>query len=192
MKDYLLELLRRDAYHKGKFALSSGNTRQHYINCKPVTLSGEGLLIVSSLLLDYIETDTVSVAGLTIGADPIVSGVAFKSHTEKGRTINALIVRKEPKGRGINTWIEGPLPPQGSKITVLEDVITTGKSAIKAVEKLRDIGYRVDRVVSIVDRQEDKEADIAMSNANLELYSLFTLKDILGKQILKEEFPEKR
>ena len=94
-----------------------------------------------------------------------------------GRLVNALIVRKEAKGHGTEAWIEGPLPPQGTRVTVLEDVITTGGSSIKAVEKLRDAGYVVDRVVSIVDRQEDGEADAAMKESKLELISLFTLKD---------------
>ena len=179
MDDYFLNLLRRDAYCRGEFILSSGKTSQHYINCKPITLNGEGLAIASSLLLNYIDPDTASVGGLTVGADPLVSGVAVMSHLV-GRKLNALIVRKEPKGRGTNTWIEGPLPPLGSKVAVLEDVVTTGKSAIKAVEKIRDLGYKVDCVVCIIDRQENKEADIAMSNANLDLYSLFTLKDIIG------------
>ena len=94
-----------------------------------------------------------------------------------GRMVNALIVRKEAKGHGTQAWIEGLLPPEGTHVTVLEDVITTGGSSIKAVEKLRDAGYVVDRVVAIVDRQEDGEADIAMKEAGLELRSLFSLRD---------------
>ena len=122
------------------------------------------------------EVNTNVVAGLTLGADPLVSGVSLVSALD-GRMVNALIVRKEAKGHGTQAWIEGPLPPEGTRVTVLEDVITTGGSSIKAVEKLRDAGYVVDRVVAIVDRQEDGEADIAMKEAGLELRSLFTLKD---------------
>ena len=70
------------------------------------------------------------------------------------------------------------MPPEGTKITVLEDVITTGGSAIKAVEKLRDAGYVVDRIVSIIDRQEDGEADAAMKEADLELISLYKLEEL--------------
>ena len=80
---------------------------------------------------------------------------------------------------GTGAWIEGPLPLEGAKVTVLEDVITTGGSAIKAAKKLRDAGYVVDRVVSIVDRQEDGEADKLMKNADLELVSLYKLEELI-------------
>jgi len=92
------------------------------------------------------------------------------------RLINALIVRKEPKGHGTGAWIEGPEFPKGTKVTVLEDVVTTGGSSIKAVEKLRDAGYEVDRIVTIVDRQEGGER--AIIDAGLELRSLFTIDDL--------------
>ena len=175
MKEELLELLKKDAYKKGEFTLSSGKTSEHYVKCKPVTLSGRGLTLASLSMLMHV--DTVYVAGLTLGADPLVSGVALVSALDQ-RLINGLIVRKEPKGHGTQAWIEGPLPPEGTKITVLEDVITTGGSAIKAVEKLRDAGYVVDRIVSIIDRQEDGEADAAMKEADLELISLYKLEEL--------------
>ena len=174
MKEELLELLKKDAYKKGEYKLSSGKASEHYVNCKPVILSGRGLTLASLLLLKEVNTNVVG--GLTLGADPLVSGVSLVSALD-GRLINALIVRKEAKGHGTQAWIEGPLPPEGTRVTVLEDVITTGGSSIKAVEKLRDAGYVVDRVVAIVDRQEDGEADIAMKEAGLELRSLFSLRD---------------
>ena len=93
------------------------------------------------------------------------------------RLVDALIVRKEPKGHGTGAWIEGPEFPEGTKVTVLEDVTTTGGSAIKAVEKLRDAGYVVERVVTIVDRQEG--AIEAMKDADLELRRLFTIDDLV-------------
>jgi len=174
MKDELLELLKKYSYKKGEYKLSSGKTSEHYVNCKPVTLSGRGLTLTSLLMLKEVNTNVV--AGLTLGADPLVSGVSLVSALD-GRMVNALIVRKEAKGHGTQAWIEGLLPPEGTHVTVLEDVITTGGSSIKAVEKLRDAGYVVDRVVAIVDRQEDGEADIAMKEAGLELRSLFSLRD---------------
>ena len=174
MKEELLELLKKDAYKKGEYKLSSGKASEHYVNCKPVILSGRGLTLASLLLLKEVNTNVVG--GLTLGADPLVSGVSLVSALD-GRLVNALIVRKEAKGHGTQAWIEGPLPPEGTRVTVLEDVITTGGSSIKAVEKLRDAGYVVDRVVAIVDRQEDGEADIAMKEAGLELRSLFSLRD---------------
>lgn len=175
MKEELLELLKKYAYKKGEFKLSSGKTSEHYVNCKPVTLTGRGLTLSSLLLLKEVETSYVG--GLTLGADPLVSGVALVSALDS-RLVNGLIVRKEAKGHGTQAYIEGLLPPEGTKITVLEDVITTGGSAIKAATRLRDAGYVVERVVAIVDRQEDKEADEFMESVNLELRSLFTLDDI--------------
>jgi len=124
------------------------------------------------MMLEHIETPVV--AGLTLGADPLVSGVSVCSALDM-RLVNALIVRKEPKGHGTQAWIEGPLFPKGTKVTVLEDVVTTGGSAIKAVEKLRDAGYEVNRIVSIVDRQEGGKD--AIIKEGLELISLFTLED---------------
>ena len=175
MKEELLELLKKYAYKKGEYTLSSGKKSEHYVNCKPVTLSGRGLTLSSLLLLKEVETSYVG--GLTLGADPLVSGVALVSALDS-RLVNGLIVRKEAKGHGTQAYIEGLLPPEGTKITVLEDVITTGGSAIKAATRLRDAGYVVERVVAIVDRQEDKEADEFMESANLELRSLFTLDEI--------------
>ena len=175
MKEELLELLKNYAYKKGEFKLSSGKTSEHYVNCKPVTLTGRGLTLSSLLLLKEVETSYVG--GLTLGADPLVSGVALVSALDS-RLVNGLIVRKEAKGHGTQAYIEGLLPPEGTKITVLEDVITTGGSAIKAATRLRDAGYVVERVVAIVDRQEDKEADEFMESADLELRSLFTLDEI--------------
>ena len=176
-RETLLQMLRRDAYRKGEFKLSSGRTSEHYVNCKPVTLSGKGIALVSPMLLECIEDDSVAVGGLTLGADPLVTGVS-QSAWFHDRNLDALIVRKEAKGHGTGAWIEGPLPPEGSVVTVLEDVITTGGSAIKAATRLRDAGYVVNRVVSIVDRQENGEADEFMESVGLELYSLFSLVEL--------------
>ena len=175
MREELLELLKKYAYQKGEFKLSSGKTSEHYVNCKPVTLTGRGLTLSSLLLLKEVETDYVG--GLTLGADPLVSGVALVSALDS-RMVNGLIVRKEAKGHGTQAYIEGLLPSEGTKITVLEDVITTGGSAIKAATRLRDAGYVVERVVAIVDRQENNEADEFMESVDLELRSLFRLDEI--------------
>ena len=177
MKEEFLKLLKENAYKKGEFKLSSGKTSEHYVNCKPVILTGRGLTLASIMLLECVEEGSVAVGGLTLGADPLVSGVAVVSGLDR-KTMDALIVRKEAKGHGTQAWIEGPTLPEGSKVTVLEDVITTGGSSIKAVKRLRDAGYVVNRIVSIIDRQENGEADTAMKLAGLELYSLFSLDEL--------------
>lgn len=171
----LLSLLAQRAYRLGQFTLASGRTSDHYVNCKPVSLSGVGLALLGQLLLPLVEPDAVAVAGLTLGADPLVSAVALQAALE-GRPLDALIVRKEAKGHGTGAWLEGPLPAEGASITVLEDVVTSGGSALKAVGQLRQAGYGVRRVVAIVDRQEGGEA--ALAEAGLELHSLFLLEQV--------------
>jgi orotate phosphoribosyltransferase len=174
-RQLLLERLAERAYRHGSFTLASGRSSSHYVNCKPVSLSGEGLALLGEQLLAEVETDAAAVAGLTLGADPLVSAVALQAALA-GRRLDALIVRKEAKGHGTGAWLEGPLPPAGSTITVLEDVVTTGGSSLKAVTQLRQAGYTVNRVVAIVDRQEGGLE--AMTAAGLVLRSLFQLEEI--------------
>ena len=178
IKEKLLTLLARKAYRFGDFSLASGKKSSHYVNCKPVSLSGQGLLSISSLFLEQINLSDSGVAGLTLGADPLVSGVVMLA-AQSGFDLNGLIVRKEAKGHGTGAWLEGPLPPKGSTITVLEDVVTTGGSSLKAVEQLRAQGYLVKQVLAIVDREEG--GSDALSNADLELNSLFFLKEIVER-----------
>ena len=174
-RQLLLERLAERAYRHGTFTLASGRSSNHYVNCKPVSLSGEGLALLGEQLLAGVEAEATAVAGLTLGADPLVSAVALQAALA-GRVLDALIVRKEPKGHGTGAWLEGPLPPAGSRITVLEDVVTTGGSSLKAVTQLREAGYQVNRVVTIVDRQEGGLE--AITAAGLELRSLFQLEEI--------------
>ena len=176
-KEELLSILKEGAYRKGEYTLSSGRKSEHYVNCKPVTLSSRGLILSSVLLIEQIDKDSVAVGGLTLGADPLVCGVTVVAATE-GIKLDGLIVRKEAKGHGTGAYIEGPTLKEGANVTVLEDVITTGGSAIQAVKRLRDAGYVVNRVVAIVDRQENGEADTAMKLAGLELVSIFKLDEI--------------
>jgi orotate phosphoribosyltransferase len=174
----LLQLLAERAYRHGQFTLASGRTSSHYVNCKPVSLSGPGLALLSAQMLALVEAEAAAVAGLTLGADPLVSGVA-QAAALAGRQLDALIVRKEAKGHGTGAWLEGPLPAAGSVITVLEDVVTTGGSSLKAVHQLREAGYTVNRVVTIVDRQEGGLD--AMTSAGLELRSLFLLEEVAAR-----------
>ena len=177
-REDFLALLKEDAYKKGDFKLSSGKKSKHYVNCKPVTLQGDALMFISWCMLECLEEDCDAIGGLTLGADPLVAGVAMVSAIEE-RYLDGLIVRKEPKGHGTKAWIEGPTLAPGSKVTVLEDVITTGGSAIQAAEKLRDAGYVVENVVAIINRQEGTEADDSMDDADLNLISLFKLEELI-------------
>ena len=174
----LLLRLARSAYRRGSFTLASGRLSEHYVNCKPVSLSGTGLVLISSAMLSHVEPDAVAVAGLTMGADPLVSGVAMAA-AQTGRPLEALIVRKQAKGHGTGAWLEGPLPQVGALVTVLEDVVTTGGSSIQAVNQLRQAGYSVQRVITIVDREEGGQD--AMDEAGLQLVSLFRLSEVAAR-----------
>ncbi len=174
-REALQQMLARQAYRRGNFLLASGQRSQHYVNCKPVSLSGAGATLLAPLLLEQVDPKTRAVAGLTMGADPLVSCVAMAAGLV-GRPLDALIVRKEPKGHGTGAWIEGPLPMPGAQVTVLEDVVTTGGSCLKAVKRLRDAGYHIQEVVTVVDRQEGGSA--ALATAGLSLKALFLLEHI--------------
>ena len=178
-RDTLLMLLKERAYRKGQFTLSSGKESEHYVNCKPVTLSCEGNALLAHLMIKHIEKEAVAVGGLTLGADPLVCGIAQKAYYKCDRHIDALIIRKKTKEWGTKELIEGHKPPKGSVVTVLEDVTTTGGSAMEAVKVLRDAGYIVNRVVAIVDRMDHDDHSI-WANHKIEFRSLFTLNDIVS------------
>ena len=178
-RDTLLMLLKDRAYRKGQFTLSSGKESEHYVNCKPVTLSCEGNALLAHLMIKHIEKEAVAVGGLTLGADPLVCGIAQKAYYKCDRHIDALIIRKKTKEWGTKELIEGHKPPKGSVVTVLEDVTTTGGSALEAVKVLRDAGYVVNRVVAIVDRMDHDDHSI-WANHKIEFRSLFTLNDIVS------------
>ena len=163
----LLELLKKH-YRYGDIILSSGATSMHYINCKPVALSNEGIKLIAPAMLKHVDPDSDAVAGVTLGGDPLATGVSITSPK-----LDALIVRKEPKGYGTQAMVEGPLLPTGTVVTLLEDVVTTGGSAVKAVKVLREAGYVVNKVVCIVDRRENGEDPF--TDEALELVRLFTL-----------------
>lgn len=153
LRQQLLDLFCQVAYKEGDFVLSSGQRSTYYINGKLVTLHPHGALAIGRILLSMLPADTEAVAGLTLGADPIVSALSVVS-AYQNRPIPALIIRKEAKGHGTKAYIEGPELPQGAKVVVLEDVVTTGGSALKAVGRLRDAGYVVEEVISLVDREQ--------------------------------------
>jgi orotate phosphoribosyltransferase len=175
LRQKLLDLFCRLAYQEGDFVLSSGQRSSYYINGKQVTLHPQGALAMARLLLPMLPEDTQAVAGLTLGADPIVSAVSVVSVYEN-KPIPALIIRKEAKGHGTMAYIEGPSLPQGAKVVVLEDVVTTGQSALKAVERLQAAGYTVDRVISLIDRLQGGGA--LYESAGLQFEALFTIQDL--------------
>ncbi len=178
LRQHLLDLLCQLAYKEGDFILSSGQKSTYYINGKQVTLHPEGAVATARIMLSMLPQDTDAVAGLTLGADPIVSAVSVVSVYE-GQSIPALIIRKEAKGHGTQAYIEGATLKTQAKVVVLEDVVTTGQSAMKAVARLRDAGYIVDRVITLVDRQQGGAECYAA--AGLQFESVFTIPDLQAR-----------
>jgi len=172
----LLKQLIEKSYKKGEFTLASGKKSSHYLNCKPVSLNGEGLNLISDLFLELKDPRSKAIAGLTLGADPLVSGLIVKAASQR-LNLDGLIIRKEIKKYGTKAGIEGPSLEEGTLVTVLEDVVTTAGSVIKAIKKLRENNYVVEEVLSLVDRQEGGYE--ALNNENVKLKSLFTIKDFL-------------
>lgn len=175
LRQLLLDLFCQLAYIEGEFVLSSGQRSSYYINGKQVTLHPQGALAIGRLLLSHLLLDTEAVAGLTLGADPIVTAVSVISALEN-RPIPALIIRKEAKGHGTRAYIEGPSLPAGANVVVLEDVVTTGQSAMNAVECLRSADYQVEQVIALVDRQQGG-AELYAS-AGLKFQAVFTIQEI--------------
>ena len=175
LRQHLLDLFCQLAYQEGDFVLSSGQRSSYYINGKQVTLHPEGALAIGRILLSQLAIDTQAVAGLTLGADPIVTAVSVVS-AYQNRPIPGLIVRKEPKGHGTKAYIEGPSLPAGSLVVVLEDVVTTGQSAMSAVERLKQAGYSVNQVMALVDRLQGGSE--LYHSAGLKFESVFSIQEI--------------
>jgi len=180
-REKLLNLLKEKAYRRGKVILSSGKESDFYIDCRPVTLHPEGAYFVGRLLYARIKASLESiegVGGLTMGADPIATAVSLTSYLEGG-PIPAFIIRKEPKQHGRGLWIEGisNLPP-GTPVAIVEDVVTTGASLLKAIDRAHEEGLKVVKVLAIVDREEGGRE--TLKKQGYELDALFSRSDFLG------------
>jgi orotate phosphoribosyltransferase len=181
-RERLIAIVRARSFQSGKeIKLASGRTSTYYFNMKPTMLDAEGAHLIATLVLAAIaDTRADLIGGLEMGAVPIASAVAAVSHGA-GRPINAFFVRKQAKEHGTKSLIEG-LPEgetlRGKRVVIVEDVTTTGASAIKAAEAVRAEGAEVVAVVTIVDRQEG--AGEAFTAAGLALTPILTLADFKG------------
>ena len=173
-RDQLIELFRERAIRFGEFTLASGRKSTYYVDKMQITLHSLGLAVachgLTQLLAD-VEYDAVG--GMTIGADPIVGGLLTIAAAE-GRELEGFLVRKEPKGHGTRQFIEGPLQP-GQRVVIVEDVVTTGGSAIAAIDRVEEFGAQVVQVVAIVDRLEGGAATFA--ERGVAYRSLLTIED---------------
>lgn len=142
-----------DALLFGDFTLSSGKKSDHYFECKKLTLSPEGAYQIGSAVLEELKgVDIDAIGGLAIGAIPIITAVALVSYQE-GRSIPSFMVREQEKEHGTRRKIEGHLK-EGSRVAIVDDVITTGDSVRKAIEAVEAIKCKVVKVIAIVDRHE--------------------------------------
>ncbi len=149
MKDRLKKLLfETGAFKTGEFTLSSGKKSNFYIDCRKITLHPEGSRLIAKIIMDKIKNLKVdAIGGLTLGADPITSSVVSISD------IPGFIVRKKTKEHGTKQKIEGHIK-SGWNVVVVEDVATTGASALQAIEAVEAAGAKVVKVISVVDREE--------------------------------------
>lgn len=177
-RERLLSLLRRLSYEKRRVVLSSGKESDFYIDCKRTALTAEGHYLIGRLLLEQIRRlcpQANGVGGLTLGADPLASAVSLSSFLA-GAPISAFIVRKEPKGHGTGQWLERPADlGAGSIVAIVEDVVTTGASTLKAIERTQAEGLVVGGVFSLVDRLEGGRQAVEASGHKL--VSLFDRAD---------------
>jgi len=176
----LLELLRSLSFERRRVVLASGRESDFYVDCKRTALTAEGHVLIGRLLFDRVRQLRPlvrGVGGLTLGADPLASAVALTSFLA-GEPVDSFIVRKEAKGHGTGQWIEGRKTiPDGSRVAVLEDVVTTGGSALQAVERCRQEGLAVVGCFALVDRLEGGRE--AIEALGVPLQALFTRKDFM-------------
>ncbi len=174
----LLELVRDRAYKDGlDIVLVSGKRSTFYIQGKKITLHPEGLYLFAMLLLEDLKQhpEITAIGGLTMGADPIAAAVSALSFST-GQNLNAFLVRKEAKGHGVGSKIEGEIH-EGEKVAIIEDTITTGGSALKAIDAAREVGAVPVVVYALADR-EDSDAD--GFRAEFRVKSMFGLAEIKG------------
>jgi orotate phosphoribosyltransferase len=174
----LLELLRELSYEERDVVLASGRRSNFYVDCRQTVLTAEGHFLVGYLFNALIarEAPTVqAVGGISVGADPLASATALMSQLGP-HPVNAFYIRKEPKGHGTGQWIEGTKSlVSGMPVAILEDVVTTGASTLRAVSRAREHGLDVVRAFALVDRQEDSGAETV--RAEVPLTALFLRSD---------------
>lgn len=178
-REQLLELLRERSFERKRVVLASGKESDFFIDCKQTVLTAAGHALVGELMLDALSElpECDAVAGVELGGCPLASAVSLLSH-QRGRNLPALYVRKAQKDHGSKKLVEGDRALfDGIRVALLEDVVTTGGSSLRAVESLQQVGARVVGIVAVVDRLEGG-AD-AIRAAGLPLVPLTTRKDFM-------------
>jgi len=177
-KDKLLHAIKTKAYREGDFTLASGQKSTYYIDCKEVTLDAVGSLLVGKMIFRTVrDWNATAVGGMELGSVPISTAVSVVSAIE-GAPLANFIVRKQPKGHGTGKRLEGKVSA-GTKVVVVEDVVSTGGSSLKAIEALREVGAEIVGLVSIVDREMGGRE--AFEKAGVRYQPLFTISELKSK-----------
>jgi orotate phosphoribosyltransferase len=179
-KEKLKAIIKELSYEKRKVTLASGRESDFYFDGKQTTLHPEGGYLTGKLFFDAIKDveGVEGVGGLTLGADPIATATSVVSFLEK-KPVPAFIIRKEPKGHGTGAWLEGRKNfKPGSKVVIVEDVVTTGGSSMKAIRRAEEEGLKVLGVVTLVDREEGGRENIEKEGYWLK--AIFTKSEVVS------------
>ncbi|TWU66972.1 MULTISPECIES: orotate phosphoribosyltransferase [Crateriforma] len=175
-RDALLALLQSESLQRGEFTLASGKKASYYLDCRKITLHPKGATLIAAGMLDVMKQSGPlpdAVGGMAIGADPITASIVTVAGLES-LPLKGFMVRKEAKEHGTGKQVEGPVQP-GQSVVIVEDVITTGGSAIRAVQAAREFGLDVKYVIGIIDRLAGGSE--AFAKVDLELKTLCTIRD---------------
>jgi len=176
-RNRLITLLKERSVRWGSFTLASGKKSDLYVDARQTTLSAEGAALLGRMIHGQLAEGVVAVGGPVTGADPIAGAVAAHSWSTD-RPINAFMVRKEAKGHGAQNWLEGRAGlPDGARVCMLEDTVTTGGSLLRAIERVEEAGYTVAQCIVVVDRQEGAAERLA--SAGHTMTTLTTREDLL-------------
>ncbi len=176
-KEALKSLINEKSLKRGDFTLASGKKSTYYLDGKQVSLSAEGARLIGEGMFELLKADARfpdAVGGMSIGADPITAAVITIAALNGHKDLKGFLVRKESKGHGTNQYVEGPLT-SGDHVVVVEDVVTTGGSSLKAIERLEAVGMIVDGVLAIIDRKEGGRK--AFEEKGYSFSSLLTIED---------------
>lgn len=174
-KSHLIELINEHALQIGEFTLASGKRANFYLDCRKLTLTGQGANVIAAGMLELLNKDCPdAVGGMAIGADPITAAIITLAW-QQNLDLRGFIVRKEAKAHGTGRQVEGPVQP-GDKAVIVEDVVTTGGSSIRAIEYAREFGLVVNKVLAVVDRNAGAAENFAKHG--IELHSLVNLSDL--------------
>jgi orotate phosphoribosyltransferase len=179
MDQKIIELLKKDSLKRGSFVLASGKTSSFYLDVKLLALNPKGIDLIGDWVLEHFDlTKFGGVGGPTLGADPLATGISLKAWMKRKIEIPAFIVRKDPKKHGTSQWIEGkPLLDKKRPLLVVEDVVTTGKSSLESITKVREEGFIVEDLFCVVDRNEGGTE--ALKKSGVKLHSLVSIEQVL-------------